>query len=59
MSDCEHCPVERLCHYPYKPCECFDQRKFWDEQRRMEWDATRGVGSSILRAPERLGDNES
>lgn len=41
MSDCASCPVERECFYPYKPCDCVHQRKFWDEDRRKEWEARR------------------
>lgn len=37
MSDCALCPVEPECHYPYKPCECVHQRKFWSERRHAEW----------------------
>jgi len=37
--DCETCPSEPECHYPYKPCECVSQRKFWDADRRAEFDA--------------------
>ncbi len=39
MSDCNYCPVEKECHYPYKPCDCVHQRKFWSEERREEYDA--------------------
>jgi hypothetical protein len=28
MSDCPCCPVEKDCDYEYKPCDCFNQRKF-------------------------------
>lgn len=28
MSDCNSCPVETLCGYQYKPCDCVHQRKF-------------------------------
>ncbi len=38
MSNCDRCPVEKICHYPYKPCDCVLQRKFWDEKRRTEYD---------------------
>lgn len=38
MSDCEYCPVEAGCHYPYKPCECVLQRKFWTAERRAQHD---------------------
>lgn len=33
MSDCEYCPVEKDCHYPYKPCDCVGQRKFWSSEK--------------------------
>lgn len=39
MSDCNYCPVEKECHYPYKPCDCVHQRKFWNKERRQEYDA--------------------
>ena len=38
MTDCERCPVERDCQYPYKPCACVLQRKFWDAERRWAYD---------------------
>ena len=38
MSSCNHCELEKDCHYPYKPCDCVHHRKFWDEQRRKEFD---------------------
>lgn len=28
MSDCILCEVESQCGYEYKPCDCFQQRKF-------------------------------
>ena len=28
MSDCNTCNGEHLCAYEYKPCDCFDKRKF-------------------------------
>ncbi len=28
MSDCNSCPVETICGYQYKPCDCVHQRKF-------------------------------
>lgn len=43
MTDCQHCPVERDCHYPYKPCDCFNMRKFWSAERRIEFDRTQPV----------------
>lgn len=33
MSDCQFCPVESECHYPYKPTECVQQRKFWSKEQ--------------------------
>lgn len=38
MSDCTNCPVEKECHYPYKPCDCIHQRKFWNKDRREEYN---------------------
>lgn len=35
MSNCEVCPVEKDCHYLYKPCDCVHQRKFWSLEKRM------------------------
>ena len=45
MSDCQTCPIEPICHYPYKPCECVQQRKFWDEYRRQEWERQRNTST--------------
>jgi RecJ-like exonuclease len=28
MSNCQSCKAEKLCVYEYKPCDCFDMRKF-------------------------------
>lgn len=28
MSDCQDCDRAGVCDYKYKPCECFDYRKF-------------------------------
>jgi hypothetical protein len=28
MNDCNYCPVEKECFYPYKVCDCVLQRKF-------------------------------
>ena len=36
--DCVTCDVESQCHYPFKPTACVHQRKFWDAQRRKEYD---------------------
>lgn len=30
-NECLTCPVERDCYYPYKPTDCFNQRKFWSK----------------------------
>jgi hypothetical protein len=38
MSDCDNCIVEKECYYPYKPCECVHQRKFWSKERKEEHD---------------------
>lgn len=38
MSDCQTCRLEAFCFYPYKPCDCVQLRKFWDETKRKEWD---------------------
>jgi hypothetical protein len=38
MSDCQNCDVETVCFYPFKPCDCFNQRKFWGADRRAEYD---------------------
>lgn len=38
MSDCTSCPVAAECHYPFKPCDCFEQRKFWTAQQRAQYD---------------------
>ncbi len=43
MSDCNYCPVEQDCHYPFKPCDCVHQRKFWDKERRAEYDKKKGI----------------
>lgn len=41
MSDCQFCPVERECFYPYKPTECAQQRKFWSEQEAKDRGETK------------------
>lgn len=38
MSDCITCPVERQCHYKYKPCDCVGQRKFTSLEKRQAQD---------------------
>ena len=49
MSDCKFCPIEKECHYPFKPCDCVHQRKYWDINRRAEYnrkedeDAYKGI----------------
>lgn len=43
MSDCNYCEVEKDCHYPFKPCDCVHQRKFWDKERRDEYDRKNGI----------------
>jgi len=43
MSDCNYCSVEKECHYPYKPCDCVHQRKFWSKERREEYDASENL----------------
>lgn len=49
-SHCSVCDVEKDCHYPYKPCDCCNYRKFWDAERRAEYDrqeaAKRAAGTS-------------
>jgi hypothetical protein len=45
MSDCQLCPVEPECHYPYKPCDCVHQRKFWSAERAAD-EAFRNMASS-------------
>lgn len=40
-NDCLLCPAEKDCHYPYKPCTCVHQRKFWDFEKRKEWDESK------------------
>lgn len=35
---CETCSVAAECYYPYKPCDCVQQRKFWNAERRAEYD---------------------
>lgn len=37
-NSCNFCPVEKDCYYPYKPCECVLQRKFWNKERREKYD---------------------
>ncbi len=37
-ADCDTCPAERDCQYPYKPCDCVLQGKFWDAERRWGYD---------------------
>jgi len=37
-NSCKFCPVEKDCYYPYKPCECVLQRKFWNKERREKYD---------------------
>lgn len=44
MSDCQLCPVETACHYPYKPCDCVHQRKFWTAERRAAYEEDRRFG---------------
>lgn len=38
MSDCETCPVEKACRYPFKPTDCVGQRKFWTPERRQAYE---------------------
>ena len=39
MSDCQVCPVNNDCYYPYKPCDCVNQRKFFTKRDRERFDA--------------------
>jgi hypothetical protein len=38
MNDCETCPLNESCHYPFKPTECHAQRKFWSKERRDKFE---------------------
>jgi len=53
MSDCYFCPVESECHYPFKPCECVHQRKFWSEKRHAEY-LERKTAEAIEEAKQRI-----
>ncbi len=37
-NDCLNCPVKGNCHYPFRPCACVGQRKFWSAERRATYD---------------------
>src|ERR1035437_10087278 len=36
MKDCNYCPVQKECYYPYKVCDCVLQRKFTPNPNNME-----------------------
>jgi len=44
MSDCQHCNAEHLCIYEYKPCDCFDMRKFKPHPDMVGCDACEKSG---------------
>lgn len=33
---CSTCPVEKLCGYPYKPCDCCMRRKFQPKKKEVK-----------------------
>ena len=35
-NECYHCPVKQECFYPFKPCDCVHQRKFWSKEEAEE-----------------------
>lgn len=51
MSNCNLCPVEKLCCYEYKPCDCVQQRKFKPKSDRPKRDVTE---DDVLDYRERL-----
>ena len=55
MADCERCPVEQDCQYPYKPCDCVLQRKFWDATRRWAYDHQAASAGKDGEPPRQIG----
>lgn len=48
--DCQSCDVEKECGYQYKPCDCFNYRKFkpLPEGRRLETQRANQQTAQIL-----------
>lgn len=52
MSDCQNCGIEKACRYPYKPCDCVHQRKYWSKERREEFDKEKAEHEASARNEE-------